>query len=89
VHVIFTDKVQNQISSQEDDVSKVDQCHQLQKEEEAVTPCTRDYVATNGWLSKFRNRLASGTARNPCFKQGSKRTLSFEKSRTAYITYRL
>jgi hypothetical protein len=39
------------------------------KEEEAVTPCTRDYVATNGWLSKGRNRLTSGTARNPCFKR--------------------
>jgi hypothetical protein len=36
-------------------------------EEEAVTPCTRDYVATNGWLSKGCNRLTSGTARNPCF----------------------
>lgn len=40
-----------------------------QDEEEAVTPCTRDYVATNGWLSKGRNRLTSGTARNPCFKR--------------------
>jgi hypothetical protein len=40
-----------------------------QPEEEAVTPCTRDYVAMNGWLSKGRNRLTSGTARNPCFKR--------------------
>jgi hypothetical protein len=32
------------------------------EEEEAVTPCTRDYVATNGWLSKGRNRLTSGTS---------------------------
>jgi hypothetical protein len=38
-------------------------------EKKAVTPCTRDYVATNGWLSKGRNRLTSGTARNPCFKR--------------------
>jgi hypothetical protein len=27
------------------------------EKEEAVTLCTRDYVATNGWLSKGRNRL--------------------------------
>jgi hypothetical protein len=39
------------------------------QEEEAVTPCTRDYVATNGWLLKGCNRLTSGTARNPCFKK--------------------
>jgi hypothetical protein len=36
----------------------------------------RDYVATNGWLSKGCNRLTSGTARNPCFKKAQKRTLS-------------
>jgi hypothetical protein len=33
------------------------------RKEEAVTPCTRDYVATNGWLSKGRNRLTSGHTR--------------------------
>jgi hypothetical protein len=44
----------------------------IEEEEEAVTPCTRDYVATNGWLSKGRNRLTSGTARNPCFKRLTK-----------------
>jgi hypothetical protein len=48
-------------------MKKKKQLHQ--EEEEAVTPCTRDYVATNGWLSKGRNRLTSGTARNPCFKR--------------------
>jgi hypothetical protein len=32
--------------------------------EEAVTPCTRDYVEMNGWLSKGCNRLTSGTDRN-------------------------
>jgi hypothetical protein len=46
------------------------------EEEEAITPCTRDYVATNGWLSKGSNRLTSGTARNPCFKKAQKCTLS-------------
>jgi hypothetical protein len=45
-------------------------------EEEAVAPCTRDYVATNGWLSKGCNRLTSGTARNPCFKKAQIFTLS-------------
>jgi hypothetical protein len=28
-----------------------------EEEQEAVAPCTRDYVKTNGWLAKVRNRL--------------------------------
>jgi hypothetical protein len=40
-------------------------------------PCTRNYVATNGWLSKVRNRLTPGTASEPLLQKGSKHTLSF------------
>jgi hypothetical protein len=36
-------------------------------EEEAVKPCTRAYVATNGWPTRACNRLTLGTAGNPCF----------------------
>jgi hypothetical protein len=31
-------------------------------EEEAVTPCTRDYVATNGWLSFWKKKKKCYTA---------------------------
>jgi hypothetical protein len=37
----------------------------LPKKKKSVAPCTRDYVAPNGWLSIGCNRLTSGTARTP------------------------
>jgi hypothetical protein len=46
--------------SQQTDVRDCQEPLRKSSEEEAVTPCTRDYVATNGWLSKGRNRLTSG-----------------------------
>jgi hypothetical protein len=60
-------------------------------EEEAVAPCTADYSATNGWLSKGCNRLTSGTARNPCFKQApthAQRALNADNGRNRCLRWR-